>query len=178
MYQKFIGVTAETAALIEGRRKSPQQSEDEIILEALRPSAPPANLTEPYDLGQGVTAYVGERLVLFLNETSKKARKPAGIAEVRRDGLYVDGRRVERSRGSEITPGMRIIQERVGHRLRGQIVSLNAYLKWHVIRNGQLVRLEDLKDPTKARKRGRVLTTAEAQKFLDEIGLGDPPPAA
>jgi hypothetical protein len=135
-------------------------------------------MSEPYDLGQGVIVYVGERLALFLDEKSKKARRPAGIAEVRRDGLYVDGRRVKRSRGSEITPAMRIVQERVGHRAFGKIISLNAFLKWHIVRGGQLVRLEDLKDPTKARKRGRGMTAEQAEQFLNEIGLGDAPSAA
>lgn len=177
MYAKFVGLTAETAALIEGRRLRPDQSEDDIILTVLRPAAPPANLSIPYDLGQGVTVYVGERIALFLDEASKKARRPAGVAEVRADGLYVDGRRVERSRGSEITPAMRIIQERVGHRLGGKIISLNAYIKWHVIRDGQLVRLADLKDPALARKRGRSLTDEQAEQFLADLGLGDKPPA-
>jgi hypothetical protein len=178
MYTKFVGLTAETAALIEGRRRSAEQSENDIILQALRPASPPAHLTLPYALGQGVIGYVGEKLFLFLDERAKKARKPAGTAEVRKDGLYVDGRRVERSRGSEITPAMRIVQERVGHRAFGKIISLNAYLKWHVVRGGQLVRLEDLKDPTKARKRGRRLTADQAEQFLNEIGLGDTPSAA
>lgn len=179
MYSKFIGLTAETAVLIEGRRKRPEQSENDILLEALRPAPPPAaNLTVPVDLGQGVTVYVGEKLYLFLHEDTKKARKPAGVAEVRADGLYVDGKRVERSRRSAITPAMRIIQNRVGHRLNGHLISLNAFIKWHVVRDGQLVRLEDLKDPAKKRKRGRGMTSEQAQLFLKENGLGDPPAVA
>jgi hypothetical protein len=173
MYAKYIGVTAETAALIEARRKGPEQSENDIIRGVLRPAAPPTDLTIPYDLGQGVTAYVGETLFLFLDEHAKKARKPAGVAEIRKDGMYVDGRRVERSRGSEITPAMRIIQERVGHRSGKHIISLNAFLKWHVLRDGQIVCLSDLKDPSKARKRGRGLTAQQAEQFLNELGLGE-----
>jgi hypothetical protein len=178
MYAKFIGVTPETAALIEARRKTPEQSENDILLEVLRPAGAPApNLTVPYALGQGVTAYVGEKLFLFLDEHAKKARRPAGTAEVRSDGLYVDGRRVERSRGSEITPAMRIIQERVSHRSGRDIISLNAYLKWHVLRDGQIVSLFDLKDPAKARKRGRSMTAEQAKQFLNQLGLGETPPA-
>ena len=75
----------------------------------------------------------------------------------------MDGRRVERSRGSEITPAMRIVQERVGHRAFEEIISLNAFLKWHVVRGGQLVQLQDLKDPALARKRGRSMTSEQAE---------------
>jgi hypothetical protein len=178
MIVKYVGLTAETAALIEGRRQSPGQLEDDIILCALRPPSPPDHLSEPYDLGQGVTVYVGEKLALFLNERDKRRREPVGFAEVRRDGLYVDDRKVGRSRGSEITPAMRTIQERVDHRAFGKLVSLNAYLKFHVVRRGMLVPLAELKDPALARKRGRRVTDEQADRFLGEIGLGDAPAGA
>ena len=88
------------------------------------------------------------------------------------DGIYVDGKKVPSSRGSEITPAMRIFQDRLNHKnAKGETVSLNAYLKWHVLRGEKLVSLNDLKDPAKSRKRGQSMTREEAEKFLAEIGL-------
>lgn len=176
MYCKFVGLTQEVAALIETRRKSPEQSENDIMLEVLRPSATPVpTATETFDLGQGVTVHVGEKLMLFLDEQAKKSRKPHGVADVRRDGIYVDGQKVQASRGSVITPAMRIFQERLRHRnALKEIISLNAFIKWHVIRDGQIVNLMELKDPSKTRKRGRGMTSEEADQFLKDLGLLTP----
>lgn len=174
-FVKFVGLRPATATLIEQLRTSPEQSEDDIILLALQRSPPPADQSAPYDLGQGVTVYVGEQLLLFLNEQQKRERRPAGTAEVRRDGLYVYGHRVESSRGSEITPAMQTIQRKVGHRQFDKLISLNAYMKWYVVRGGELIRLNDLKNPALVRRRGRRLTEEQADRFLDEIGLGDTP---
>lgn len=156
MIIKYIGLTAEAAALIEGRRSRPDQAEWEIIVDALKPSAKSPVATPPglprvgLDLGQGVKLNVGERLFLFLNERSKRARKPDGLAEVRADGLYVEGRRIEPSRGTPLQPAMQIFQRRVDPRM----VSLSAWRQWHVLRDKTFVPLVELKDPELAHRRG------------------------
>ena len=124
-------------------------------------------------LGQGVTAHVGEKLYLFLDEQAKKSRKPHGVAEVRADGLYVEGKKVSASRRSYITPAMRIFQDKLGHtNADGAMVSLNAYLKWHVLRDDKLVSLKDLKNPALARKRGQGLTPEQLENItLADLGL-------
>jgi hypothetical protein len=164
-FVKMVGLTKATATLIEQLRTGPEQSEDDIILMALRRSPPPADQSSPYDLGQGVTVYAGEHLLLFLHEQQKRERRPAGTAEVRRDGLYVYGQRVVPSRGSEITPAMRMIQHKVGHRQFGELISLNAYTKWYVVRGGELIRLNDLKNPALVRRRGRRLSDEQERRL-------------
>lgn len=143
---KYIGLTAEAAALIEGRRCRPDQAEWEIIVEALQPTAPTTR--ESYDLGQGAKVIVGESLYLFLNMPSKRARKPGGLAEVRSDGIYVEGRRVEPSRGSPLQAAMHVFQKRAGHE-----VSLSSWRQWHVLRGNRFIPLVELKDPALARHR-------------------------
>ena len=148
MIVKYVGLTAEAAALIEGRRSRPDQAEWEIIVEALKSQSLPPH--EIFDLGQGVELNAGEPLYLFLNEQSKKAKKPDGIAEVRADGIYVEGRKVEPSRGSPLQPAMQIFQRRANHR-----VSLSSWRQWHVRRENRLIPLVELKDPALARRRGQ-----------------------
>jgi hypothetical protein len=172
-FVKMVGLTKTTATLIEQLRTSPQQSEDDIILMALRRSPPPADQSSPYDLGQGVTVYAGEQMMLFLYEQQKRERRPAGVADVRPDGLYVYGRKVEPSRGSEITPAMQIIQHKVGHRQFDKLISANAYMKWFVVRGGELIRLHDLKNPALVHRRGARLTEEQARQFQ-----APPPPGA
>jgi hypothetical protein len=157
---KYIGLTTEASALIESRRSRPDQAEWEIIVEALDPKTKP--LKEIFDLGQGVELNSGERLYLFLNEQSKKARAPDGIAEVRTDGIYVEGRKIEPSRGSPLQPAMRFFQERAKHR-----VSLSSWRQWHVQRENRLVPLVELKDPALARRRGQTIDTDALLAQLD-----------
>jgi hypothetical protein len=164
-YVKLVGLTKATATLIEQLRTRPDQSEDDIILMALRRSPPPADQSLPYDLGQGVVVYAGEQLVLFLNEQQKRERRPAGTVDVCPDGLYVYGQRVVPSRGSEITPAMQMIQHHVGHRQFGQLISLNAFMKLYVVRGGELIRLNDLKNPALVRRRGRRLNDEQARRL-------------
>jgi len=51
MIIKYVGLTAEASALIESRRSRPDQAEWEIIVEALKPAAPPSKGS--LDLGPG-----------------------------------------------------------------------------------------------------------------------------
>ena len=164
MYAKFIGVTAELASLIERRRANFGESECDILVRALSLEA-----HAELDLGQGARLNVGERLYLFLSAASKDARRPDGLAEVRIDGLAVDGVRVQESRGSWLQPAMQIWQRKRGDRnSEGHLTSRSAWRQWHVEREGKLVPIEELKDPRLARKRGRV---AGADLTLAELGL-------
>ena len=164
---KYVGLTGEASALIESRRRRPDQTESEIIVEALKPSA--VQTRPMFDLGQGVRLSPLDRLYLFLNEQSKKAKKPDGTAEVgtEADGIYVDGRKVQNSRGSPLAAAMLIFQKRAMDEGRSdKLVSLNAWLKWHVLRDGRLVPLFELKDPTLARRRGAAV---DVDKLLQEL---------
>jgi hypothetical protein len=161
MIIKYVGLTAEASALIESRRRRPDQAEWEIIVESLRPATAP---TACLDIGQGVVLNAGETLYLFLNEVAKRANKPDGMAEVRADGLYVEGRRIEPSRGSSLQPAMLIFQKRKNH-----VVSLNAWRYWNVLRGKRLIPLLELKDPAQARRRGAPIDTDQLLAGLDKM---------
>jgi hypothetical protein len=164
-YQKYIGLPAEASALIESRRSRPDQEEWEIIVEAMKPTASQARSPDAFfDLGQGAKVKVGEPLYLFLNEETKKAKKPDGTAEVRDDGIYVEGKRIEPSRGSPLQPAMKIFQERSGH-----VVSLSSWRQWHVLRNKRFTPLVELKDPDLARRRGGLLTAIDEDIFATTV---------
>jgi hypothetical protein len=167
---KYVGLTAEASALIESLRSRPDQTESEIIVEALKSSA--ADTRVMLDLGQGVRLPPLDRLYLFLKEQSKKAKKPDGTAEVsaEADGIYVDGRKVQNSRGSPLAAAMLIFQKRAMKDGRAdKMVSLNAWLKWHVLRGGRFVPLFELKDPTLARRRGPPVDVDKLFKELDKL---------
>jgi hypothetical protein len=159
MITKYVGLTAEASALIESRRSRPDQAEWEIIVDALKPVTGPSK--ESLNLGQGVVLSAGQTLYLFLSEGSKRARKPDGTAEVRVDGLYVDGQKIEPSRGSPLQPAMQIFQERSKH-----VVSLSSWRQWHVLREKRFIPLVELKDPAQARRRGAPIDT---DKLLAEL---------
>jgi hypothetical protein len=165
---KYVGLTAEASALIEGRRSRPDQTESEIIVEALRPVVQAVRAI--FDLGQGVRLPAGERLFLFLNEQSKKAKKPDGAAAVgpNADGLYVNGLGVEHSRGSPLAAAMLIFQKRAVEEGRAdKVVSLSAWRQWHVLREGRFVPLVELKDPALARRRG---APVDVDKLFADLG--------
>jgi hypothetical protein len=159
MITKYVGLTAEASALIESRRSRPDQAEWEIIVEALKPATLPPKGS--LDLGQGVILMAGQTLYLFLSEGSKRARKPDGTAEVRADGLYVDGQKIKPSRGSPLQPAMQIFQNRSNH-----VVSLSSWRQWHVLREKRFIPLVELKDPAQARRRGAPIDT---DKLLAEL---------
>lgn len=106
------------------------------------------------DLGQGAVIYVGEELYLFLSEGDKVDKTPAAVAEVREDGLYLYGKRIESSGGSILQSAMKIVQAEKNHRnSKGELISLSAWRQWHVLRDGKFVRIFDIKDPALARGR-------------------------
>jgi hypothetical protein len=168
---KYVGLTAEASALIEGRRRRPDQTESEIIVEALKPIAASSSRAA-FDLGQGVRLQAGDRLFLFLSEKSKSAEKPDGTAEVgaAADGIYVESRKVEHSRGSPLAAAMLIFQQRAVKDGRAEkVVSLNAWLKWHVLRDDRFVPLYELKDPALARRRGPPVDVDKLFAELDAL---------
>jgi hypothetical protein len=113
---------------------------------------------------------VGEKPLLFLFEENKKRNEPNAVAEVKEDGFYLKGKKIPPSRGSVIQPAMQMIQEELKHRNKdGQLVSRSAWRQWYVVRDGKLVSLFELKDPAKAKKRGRVVESTT--KSLEELDL-------
>jgi len=155
MFSKFIGITSELSTLIESRRQRADQSECDILIDALRSAASQSSdegIT--FDLGQGAELRVGERLYLFLTKAAKDAAKPDGLAEVRRDGIYIEGKKVSPSNKSLLQPAMVHFQRRLAGP-KADLTSLSAWRQWHVERDGVLVPIFDLKTPALARRRGR-----------------------
>ena len=159
-FVEFAGLTREAALLIEGRRLSPSETKSDIIVRVLSLShqPEPTKTIEPtLDLGQGVRLKVGEVIYLFLSEQSKRLRHPEGQAEVRADGLYVNGKRVKPSRGSAHHTAMKQVQEKRNHRNeKGELISLSAWRQWHVEREGNMISLDALKSPDLAHRRSRL----------------------
>lgn len=170
MYSKFVGISQEVASLIEARRLNARETENDILLRVLSEQTGAADDDASYyAIGQGARLKVGELMYLFLTEQSKKEHKPHGIAVVKEDGIYVDGRRVEPSRGSAIHPAMQYFQAKNNHRNdKGELVSMSAWRQWYVIRNSKLVQLGELKEPSLARRRGRRVM-APANMTLEEL---------
>lgn len=158
-FVEFAGLTQEAALLIEGRRLSPNETKSDIIVRVLvstRSSEIPSVVEPTLDLGQGAHVRVGETLYLFLSEQSKRLKHPEGQAEVRQDGLYVNGKRVKPSKGSAHHAAMKQVQEKRNHRNeKGELISLSAWRQWHVEREGKMVSLEALKSPDLAHRRSR-----------------------
>jgi hypothetical protein len=175
MIVEFVGLTHEESTLVEHFRRSPNETKANIIVRVLSSLTAPSNrspvrLSEPefFDLGQGARLRVGEKLVLYLSEQAKRRNRPDAIAEVRPDGLFMDGRKINPSNGSVLQPAMRLVQEQKDHRnQKGEIISLSAWRQWHVVRDGKLLSMLELKDPALARKRGRATIT------LKDLGLED-----
>jgi hypothetical protein len=162
MYEEVIAISQRVSRLIEARRVSETETMSEILERelgggpdgrAVGGSVPPQG---GLDLGQGVRLPAGEHLYLFLSVEAKKRGAPDAIAEVVKDGLYLDGKEVAPSRGSLIHPAMQIVQRRIGNvGADGRPVSLSAWRQWHVRRERDYVPLFELKDPTLARRRRR-----------------------
>lgn len=65
---------------------------------------------------------------------------------------------------------MLIFQQRAVKDGRAEkVVSLNAWLKWHVLRDDRLVPLYELKDPALARKRGPPVDVDKLFAELDAV---------
>lgn len=174
MIVEYIGLTHEGSTLVERFRQNPAETKSDIIMRVLSAQSAPQHIDSAHEflnLGQGAKVRVGEKLVLFLSSDAKRRNKPDAIAEARSDGLFMDGVKFEGSRDgdSPLTPAMRTAQERKNHRNdKGAIISLSCFRQWYVIRGGKLVRVDELKAPESARRRGRAIST---DRTAEELGL-------
>ena len=174
MFAEYVGLTQRVASKIESLRQHQKETKDDILWRVLGNLQAKAELTDSkqMDFGQGVSLPIGEKLYLYLSKPNSPSQKPDGVAEVMGDGLYLDGARVSPSHGSVIAPAMHAIQERVGHfNSDGKLVSLSAYRQWHVIRDGKLISLEELKDPMKRRRRTSKAGKVDVDALLAELGI-------
>ena len=174
MFTKFIGVTQEVSALIEASRTNMAETESDILFRVLPrmvepdAAAPCPTRRAVFDIGEGAQVSVGDKLYLFLSETARKAERPDGVAEVRADGLYVAGTKIVPSKGSHIQPAMKLFQEKAGHRNdKGELISLSAWRQWYIVADGKWTRLDELKDPARAKRRGRSLRSVLTADELD-----------
>ena len=168
MYAEYVGLTAEVIALIEQFRQTPNESKSDIIGRQFTAALSGVRSSKMFEFGQGAKVPVGEPLFLFLSEEAKRRNEPDATAEVRSDGFFLEGKKVEPSKGSVLQPAMKIIQERKGHRNgQGELISLNAWRQWYVVRDRKFIPLTELKDPTLARKRGRDASNIT----LEDLGL-------
>ena len=172
---EYAGLTKQAASLVERHRKSSNETKSDILVRILSAPGAPTEQVSPnhpnFDLGQGANLRVGEKVFLFLSEEAKKARRAHAIADVKSDGFYLLGSKIEPSKGSVLQPAMHLIQEKLGHRNeRGEIISLSAWRQWNVERGGKLVPVLELKDPALARKRGRAVSHI-SDKTAEELGF-------
>jgi hypothetical protein len=180
MISKYIGISPETAALIEGYRIRPDESEDDIIKRTLSPSAAasaPAAATAVApsqhqaakvgcDLGKGALLADGEKLFLFRWKQSRERMQPDAVAVAKGGDLYLYDERVAPSKGSYLHPALRLFQVRNNDKNeKGEYISLDAWLYWFVNRSGEFIRASDLRDPTQITRRGRTFIS------LEELGL-------
>jgi hypothetical protein len=115
--------------------------------------------------------HVGEKPILFLSQAAKRSRTPDAVAEVKADGFYLDGKKVRARKGNPLQSAMKLIQERRNHRNhKGELISLSAWRQWHVVRDGKLCSILELKDPNLAHRRGRLLVTS-TNRTLEQLGL-------
>lgn len=166
VHVEFAGLTAEAVRLIEGLRQSPSDSKSQILVRALAPlqkNAAPAKPATPdreyVDYKEGIHLFVGEKVYLFLSRDAKYQGKPDAEAEIRKDGMYMGGKRIEPSHGRPFQPAMEIVQTKKKHfsKTNGGTVSLSAIRKWCVLRDGKYLTLNELKDPALRRTRGRTV---------------------
>jgi hypothetical protein len=172
MFAKYIGVSAETAALIEAHRQDPSELEDQILCRALAGTIrTPDHSHVGCDLGQGAKLHEGERIYLFRYKSSRDARKPEAVAYASGGNLYLfdpssrgagggrpsrDARKVEKSRKSLVQPALRLAQARMNDRnAKGEFISLDAWDHWFVQRDGKLFPVGELRDPQQIVRRQR-----------------------
>jgi hypothetical protein len=125
-YDEFVDISQHVDYLIERNRIMPGETKCEILARVLgdSDSADPDDTPKGLDLGEGVRLGIGEKLYLFLY---KKQNKEDATAEVKEDGIYMDGQKIFLSKGSFIQSAMQIVQKRLNHRNQdGQLVSLSA----------------------------------------------------
>jgi hypothetical protein len=156
---EYAGLTKRAAMLIEEHRMSPGESKSDIVIRVLSAKAEsPTGYAGPtFDLGQGARLRVGESVYLFLSEEAKRARKADATAVAKdENSFYLGDKKIAPSKGSVIQPAMQIVQRAKKHvNGKGELVSLSAWRQWHVERDGKLLPVLELKDPSLAHKRGR-----------------------
>ncbi len=176
VFAEYIGFSAEASALIEQFRQSPIESKSDIlvrVLSGLKGQTAHVDSTEFFDLGQGARLRIGEKPMLFLTEEAKRGRQPDASAEIRKNGFYLDGKKILASRGNPLQPAMKLVQERKNHRNdKGELISLSAWRQWHVVRDGKLVSMLELKDPALAHRRGRI-THVLTPEDIESYDFGD-----
>ena len=175
MFAEYVGLEQDVASQIEARRENPTETKSDILRRLLGVRSEPdivANPNQLIDFKQGIRLPVGERLYLFLFKPNGVDQKPDGMAEVKVDGLYLEGVKVPPSKGSALAPAMHHIQVRLNHvDDNGKPVSLSAYQKWYVVRDEKLVQLDQLKDPQLRRRRKPKVSTVDVKALLAELGL-------
>lgn len=175
MFAEYVGLAQDVANHIEALRERGSETKSDILRRVLGVGPETKRATEnsvPVDFGQGVHLSVGEKLYLYLSKPNNKSQKPDGVAEVKPDGLYLDGQKVMPSRGSSIAPAMQAVQTRLNHvNGEGKLVSLSAYRQWHVVRDGKMVPLDHLKDPSQRRRRTPKASTVDVAALLAELGI-------
>ena len=172
MYAEYAGLTSEAITLIEKLRLSPTESKSDILVRVLSRLVEPAANEQPgLDLGQGARLHVGEKPMLFLSQAAKRSRIPDAVGEVKADGFYLDGKKIRARKGNPLQPAMSLVQERKNHRNdKGELISLSAWRQWHVVREGKLCSVLELKDPNLAHRRGRLLATS-TDLTPEQLGL-------
>lgn len=175
MFAEYVGIEQDVASAIEAGRENASETKNDILRRIFREwggTKAAAGGTPPLDFGQGIRLPIGERLYLYLSKPNGVGQKPDGIADVKDGGLYLGDRRITPSHGSVITPAMKEIQRQVGHvNQNGDLISLSAYRQWHVIRGGQLVPLDRLKDPAQRRTRTPKASKVDVDALLKELGI-------
>ena len=92
----------------------------------------------------------------------------AAEAEARGGDLYLYGEKITPSKCSWLQPAMEMVLEKLNHRNKeGDLISLNAWRQWHVLRGNQLTPVGELRNPNQIRKRGRIVH--ETDLTVDEL---------
>ncbi len=193
MFAKYVGITNETATLIEYFRENPGQSEDDIIRKSLGKlreidrlwgrkeetgvdSVRTDNAEFGCDLGMGAVLRNKEGIFCFRYKSSMEARKPEGVAIARDGKLFIDGQEVHRSRGSLVQPALQLIQRKIKDvsKTTGDLTSLDAWEYWYVEREGKFVPVGHLRKPNEIRRRTKrhELSEEEIAAFSDDDFLG------
>ena len=175
MFAEYVGIEQDVASQIEAWRENPSETKSDILRRVFRerPGVDGAGDSSPLlDFGQGIGLPVGELLYLYLSKPNSVGQMPDGVAEVREDGLYLDGKRISPSRGSLVTPAMKEVQRKLNHvNRKGELIMLNAFLHWYVVRSEQLVPLDLLKDPSQRRTRAPKASAVDVEALLKEFGI-------
>jgi hypothetical protein len=176
-YPEFIGISQATSMLIEARRRSPDETKDDIInrefslptkvlTASARKSAP--IFDGMLDIGQGAKLSVGETTYLFLSKAARKANRPDATALVGKNSITMNGTNYPAVRGF-FNKAMADVQVTKGNvDSDGKPSSLSAWRQWHVLRNDRLTSLLELKDPEQANVRLRSFTSKQTP---EDFGL-------